>query len=222
MKHGRGQREGRENASSAPAVPVARHASVPVPGSPFGARVRAWLLAQVDALPLAAFLALAAWLSPVSPASWRPPYVVALLLAIAVHGARLRRGEPVDRVHLALGAYFASGAAGVLLGWSALNDAYGALEATAMLLWVLPVGLAFTLWSKAGFVAAAGAPRARVRAASWWLLLVACVAAGWSALHPGDALRGAVLPFVVLFVGQSLLRTWARRGASGTGPCRRP
>jgi hypothetical protein len=218
MMRGRGQRAGRENASSAPAVPVARHGPVSVPGSPLGMRVRGWLHAQVDALPLAAFLALAAWLSPVSPASWRPPYVVALLLAIAVHGARLLRNEPLDRVHLALGGYFASGAAGLLLGWTALNDAYGALEATAMLLWLLPVGLAFTLWSPAGFVAAPGAPAGRVRAASWALLLLACAVAGWSAAHLGEPLHGAVLPFVVLFTGQALLRGWTLRGVSGAPP----
>lgn len=200
MMRGRGQHEGGGIASVRTAVTTA-------------SRLQRLLLGQLDALPLGVFLLLAAWLGPTSPIEWQPPYVMAALLALAVQGARIRRGDVLDCIHVALAAYFTSGAAGVLLGWDWLNRTYGELEATAMLLWVLPVGLGFMLGSPAGFVGAAGAPPTAVLRMSALLLVVACMAAAWSALHPHDAWLGAVLPFVLLFVAQSLLRAHAlRRG----------
>ncbi len=177
-------------------------------------RVRGLLLANLDALPLGAFLALAAWLSPSTARDWQLPYLVATLLAVAVQAAHWRRGLRPDRIHVALACYFASGAAGVLLGWDWLNRGYGELEATAMLLWVVPVGLCFAILSPAGFVGVAGAPRGLVHAASAALLVLACIAVAWSARHLGDPWPGAVLPFVLLFAARALLRAALVRSAA--------
>ena len=95
-----------------------------------------------EALPLAVFLLYMGLAAPGSPQQWRGPYFLSAALALIVTALCLWRRYPLHRIHLALALYFISGSAGLALGWSGLNQLYGELEATAMLVWVAGLLLA--------------------------------------------------------------------------------
>lgn len=169
----------------------------------------AWWLPSLwrtlEALPLMIFLLYAKLSAAARPEDWRGPYFAATLAALGVLALLLRRGVLLNRIYLALTLYFISGSAGLALHWAALNQLYGRLEATAMLVWVVAVGLASTRWSPAGFIAVRAAP-AMVRRASLNLLLLSLLATLVSGFFLGNPLLSAYLPFIALFTAQGVLR----------------
>ena len=160
----------------------------------------------VEAAPLTVFLIYVSAAQPESPAAWRGPYYSAALLAALVTILRLVRHGLLNRIHLAIGVYFVSGSVALALQWSWMNQFYGRMEATAMLYWVLAVGALTTFASPVGFIGVAGVSLSRTRRASVALLGATVLAALWSRYFHGSALLSAYVPFVAVFLAQSVLR----------------
>src|SRR5882672_395085 len=105
--------------------------------------MRAFALRAVEALPLAVFLIYMAVAEPRAQAEWRIPYFAATGLAIAATILLVRGGAILNRIYLGIALYFVSGTLALLTRWPWLNSEYGRLEGTAMLFWVLGVGVLF-------------------------------------------------------------------------------
>jgi hypothetical protein len=161
-------------------------------------------IAEGIALPV--FLLYMTLRPPALQGDWLAPYLVSA--AVAVLGCWLvwRQQLVLNRVQLGLALYFVTGAAGLLLGWQALNLFYGRAEATAMLYWILVVGVVSTAATSSGFVGVSGAPRTKTLAASIGLLalLVAAIALSWR-FHDQPALA-AYAPFLALFAAHGIVR----------------
>ena len=71
----------------------------------------------------------------------------------------VRRGAILNRIYLGIALYFVSGTIALLTRWPWLNAEYGRLEGTAMLYWVLALGLFFTLFNARGYIGLDADPR---------------------------------------------------------------
>jgi hypothetical protein len=167
--------------------------------------MRAILLRAIEALPLAAFLMYIAVVKPQAPIEWYTPYYAAAALAIAAVLLVMRLGAVLNRIYLGIALYFVSGSVALLVHWAWLNIVYGRLEGTGMLLWVCAVGLAFTLFSRRGYVGV-DAPAATVRFWSWLLFAITLGATVMSLTFMGNPLLSSFLPFVALFTVQGVIK----------------
>jgi hypothetical protein len=75
-----------------------------------------------------------------------------------------------------------------------------------MLIWIVGVGAASTLASRAGFAGVANANRRKVYAYSVWLLAAAVLALTACYFLHGNRLLSDVLPFAFLFAVHGLVR----------------
>ena len=157
----------------------------------------------LEALPLGIFLTSVKLLDPTVRAEWRGPYLLSALSAIAVTLIAVRGRRILNRIYFALALYFISGAVGLLVGWAWLNDFYGSTEATAMLIWIVAIGIC-AMGSRAGFIGVKSENRKAVRLRSIGLLAVALIVTGLSWRFHGDALLSAYVPFIILFIAQAL------------------
>jgi hypothetical protein len=164
----------------------------------------------VEALPLPVFLICLQWQHPVAWQDWRLPYYLSTAVAIITTAIALARQQTLNRIYLSLNLYFLSGSIGVGIGWQWLNNFYGMLEATGMLLWVVAVGFASTLGSRAGFIGVIVRDRQALRRWSWSLLAIAVAATLLSWGFIGNVAMSAYLPFISLFAAHAVLRGQAK------------
>jgi hypothetical protein len=171
--------------------------------------MRAFALRAIEALPLAVFLIYMAVADPREQVEWRLPYYAATALAIAGTVMLIRMGAILNRIYLGIAIYFASGTVALLTRWPWLNAEYGRLEGTAMLYWVLLVGVFFTLRNRRGFIGLDAAPRT-VRRSSWLLLAITAIATLVSVYFVGNRLYSSFLPFIAVFVAHGIIKARAR------------
>ena len=174
--------------------------------------MRAFALRAVEALPLAVFLIYMTVANPQAQAEWRAPYFAATALAIVGTVLLVRRGAVLNRIYLGIALYFVSGTLALVTRWPWLNAEYGRLEGTAMLYWVLAVGVFFTLFNTRGYIGIDADPRT-VRSSSWLLLGITLVAAIASTAFIGNRLLSSFLPFIAVFTAHGLIK--ARLHARG-------
>jgi hypothetical protein len=173
--------------------------------------INAFALRAVEALPLAVFLLYMAVADPRAQVEWRLPYYAATALAAAGLWLLWRQGAILNRIYLGIALYFASGTLALLTRWPWLNAEYGRLEGTAMLYWVLGVGVVCTLADRRGFIGL-DAPERTVRIASWLLLAITTLAAVVSTAFVGQRLWSSFVPFIAVFTAHGIIKARARRG----------
>ena len=175
--------------------------------------MRAFALRVIEALPLAVFLIYMAAVDPREQVEWRVPYYAATALAIAGAALLWRAGAIFNRIYLGIALYFVSGTLALITRWPWLNAEYGRLEGTAMLYWVLATGLAATVFNARGYIGVDAAPRV-VRAYSWMLLAITCVATAVSLYFLGNRLFSSFLPFIAVFTALGLMKAHLHRAAA--------
>jgi hypothetical protein len=161
-------------------------------------------IAEGIALPI--FLLYMTLRPPAVQADWLGPYLGGAIVAVLGCWLVWRQKLVLNRIQLGLALYFVTGAAGLLAGWQPLNFFYGRAEATAMLYWILMVGVVATAITPSGFVGVAGLPRKTVVSASLGLLalLLAAIVLSWR-FHTQPALA-AYAPFLALFAAHGIVR----------------
>jgi hypothetical protein len=172
--------------------------------------MRAFALRVVEAMPLAVFLVYMAVMDPRAQVEWRAPYYAATALALVATVALWRAGATLNRIYLGITLYFVSGTIALLTRWPWLNEEYGRLEGTAMLFWVLAVGLVATLASPRGYAGVSAPPR-DVRKASWLLLAVTVAATAASLAFLGNRVLSSFAPFIAVFTAQALIKAAVTR-----------
>ena len=159
----------------------------------------------VEALPLAVFLLYMAIANPRAQIEWRAPYYAATALAIVGTLLLVRRGAILNRIYLGIALYFVSGTIALLTRWPWLNAEYGRLEGTAMLYWVLALGILFTSFNVRGYIGLDADPRT-VRWSSWLLLGITLIATVLSTVFIGNRLMSSFLPFIAVFTAHGIIK----------------
>jgi hypothetical protein len=175
------------------------------------------LLRGVELLPLAAFLTAIAVFDSYASGRWILPYAIGTGVAAVVTVAALRRGRILNRIALGINGYLLSGLIGQLLSLQWLVGALGQLEAAGMLIWIVGVGAATTLASRAGFAGVANDNRGKVYAYSVWLLAASVLALVACYFLHGNRLLSDVLPFGFLFAVHALVRKRQAAGPQAQG-----
>ena len=182
--------------------------------------MRAFALRVVEAMPLAVFLIYMTVMDPRAQVEWRAPYYAATALALVGTVALWRAGATLNRIYLGITLYFVSGTIALITRWPWLNEEYGRLEGTAMLFWVLAVGVVTALASPRGFVGVE-APPLEVRKSSWLLLGIAVAATAASLAFLGNRVLSSFAPFIAVFTAQALIKagvTRKMRASHSRGP----
>lgn len=172
--------------------------------------MRAFALRVLEAMPLAVFLIYMTVMDPRAQIEWRTPYYAATALALVGTIALWRAGATLNRIYLGIALYFVSGTIALITRWPWLNEEYGRLEGTAMLFWVLAVGLVATLASARGYVGVDAPPR-DVRKASWLLLALTAAATAVSLAFLGNRVLSSFAPFIAVFTAQALIKAGVTR-----------
>jgi hypothetical protein len=170
------------------------------------------LLRGLELLPLAVFLVAMGFFDSYASGRWIPPYAIGTAVAIVVTVVALGRRQILNRIALGINGYLLSGLIGQLLSLQWLVQALGELESAGMLVWIVGVGAATTLASRAGFAGVANVDRGKVNGYSLWLLAASVLALVASYFLHGNRLLSDVLPFGFLFAVHGLVR---KRQAAG-------
>jgi hypothetical protein len=164
------------------------------------------LFRWVELLPLAAFLAYARALEhPAAGMPWQGPFLLGGGLAVIATGVLLWQKRVLNRLSLGINLYLMTGAAAFLLQLWWLVRLYGQFKASGMLAWVIVVGVITLVWSPSGFIGVPPGNRPVIRRYSWYLLLMAAAAFIISWVFREHLGLAGALPFIGLYLGQSLL-----------------
>ena len=100
---------------------------------------------------------------------------------------------------------FSGGLAFITHQWW-LNEAYGQLQASGMILWIIIIGVISTLVSPSGFLGVNFSDTTNVKKFSGYMIAVSLCAFIISYTFRGNRLFSETIPFVGLFVGQAILK----------------
>lgn len=181
-----------------------------------GSQQREWVTGILESLPSVTFLAL--WrgdLVGLEAAGWTGcGLAAAVLLAL-----RLRR-TPFDPILLGINLHMLVITPLVVglfhAGQPALAGTLVDTAQTGVLVAILAVGAALTLFAPRGFVGIAGLPTGARRGYSLLLLAVAGAAVPWSLAHAGSALMSIGVPLMALFgLRRYLVARWQDKAGDG-------
>lgn len=174
-----------------------------------------WIFAFIQFLPLSLFATYAFWHGTPDDLRWQHAFQLASIAAIVQLAIVLPQPRPANRLVLAANLYLLMGGFAFFAQQWWFLRIYDALRESAIFIIMLIVGVATTLGSRAGFVAARSVPRASVVRASLWLLAATALALVMSVCYRGDRYLAAVYPIIALAV---LHRILLHRLAQQHGP----
>lgn len=166
----------------------------------------------MEALPLPVFLLYAAVIDQSIPQHWLEPFVASSSIAILTTTVLLFNRVPLNRLVLGISLYLIIGCIALLTNHTWLNQMYGILQASGMLVSIIIVGVVSLLVSPTGFIGVLSPDRKKVMLFSLYLLLVALIAFVLSFSLQGNKLLSEVIPFIGLFAIQGLLRSHMTKG----------
>ncbi|WDP91864.1 MAG: hypothetical protein HUN04_19980 [Desulfobacter sp.] len=161
----------------------------------------------IQVVPLTLFLILAGEIDTAVPLNWQIPFFAGGLAGAAAIGLILYNKSGFDRIFLGINSYLITGALAFATGQYWLNNFYGRLGASGMLLWVLAIGIITMVVSPGGFIGSASADERRIKKYSFLLLLIALCAFCLSYGFQGHRLLSEILPFGGLLIAQNLFKS---------------
>ena len=164
------------------------------------------LFRVMEALPLPVFLLYAALIDQSIPHNWLGPFLASSSIAIFTTTILLFNKVSLNRLILGISLYLIIGCLALLTNHTWLNQMYGILKASGMLVSIIIVGVVSLLVSPAGFIGVLSTDRKKVIMFSLYLLLVALIAFLLSFSLQGNKWLSEVIPFIGLFAIQGLLR----------------
>lgn len=181
-----------------------------------------WIFDLIQFLPLSLFAMYAFWQGAPDEQRWQHAFQLASVAALVQLAIVLPQPRPVSRLVLAANLYLLLGGLAFFTHQWWFLQLYDALRESAIFIIMLAVGVATTMGSRAGFVAACSLPRAPVVRASLWLLAATALALAVSISYRGDRYLAAVYPIIALAVlHRALLYRLARQhGAPADGSSR--
>lgn len=164
-----------------------------------------WIFALIQFLPLSLFATYAFWHGAPDELRWQHAFQMASVAALAQLAIVLPQSRPASRLVLAANLYLLLGGLAFFAQQWWFLQLYDSLRESAIFIIMLGVGVATTIGSRAGFVAACSVPRAQVVRASLWLLAATAVALVVSMGYRGDRYLAGVYPIVALAVTHRML-----------------
>lgn len=142
-----------------------------------------------------------------APQDWVPPFLLSGSLAVIVTVYCLATRRILNRPILGINIYFFTGALAFISHQWWLNDIYGQLHASGLLVWMVAVGVVSTLLSRHGFICIKTETKKLNQKYSLMLLVAAVVALIISFFNLGNnRFLAEVIPFILLFVSHDVLR----------------
>lgn len=160
----------------------------------------------IEALPLTIFLAYIRRIDTQVPQNFEAPFVAGAFAAIAVINFSIYKKNRLDRILLGVNLYLISGGLAFITHQGWLNNLYGQLHVSGVILWIVVVGIGFTLFSPAGFIGKTSSDTQGIKKYSFYMLSAAVVMFAVSFLFRGNILVSEIAPFIVLFVLQKTFR----------------
>jgi hypothetical protein len=110
----------------------------------------------------------------------------------------------------------AAGAIFFHLNW--IERIYEKLTVSAVLVWVIIIGIVTMVFSHGGFLGIYQRDRASIVQGSFYLLVAAAAALALSMVFHDNTVLSEFVPFVLLFASQHILRLKYMREEMGSGP----
>jgi hypothetical protein len=166
-----------------------------------------WIFTIIQFFPLSSFAAFAFWGGTPSNERWLDAYQLGALLGLIQLAILLPVKNPLNRLILAGNLYLIlGGLAAFFQQWWYLQ-LYDVLRESAIILLIIVIGLATTLFSSSGFIAV----KASERKYSLYLLLATILIFPFAILFEGNQLYAVVLPIVSLSLFQRYLAKLAEK-----------
>ena len=99
----------------------------------------------IESSSLPAFLIYIQFIDQEVTAQWLGPYLISTLVACFSTSYTLWIKRPLNRIFIGINGYFLSGLVGILYNVNPINQLYGILGASALLMWVTVVCLTFSI-----------------------------------------------------------------------------
>lgn len=170
-----------------------------------------WIFALLQFLPLSLFATYAFWYGAPDELRWQHAFQLASVAALVQLAIVLPQPRPASRLVLAANLYLLLGGIAFFAQQWWFLRLYDALRESAIFVIMLAVGVATTLGSRAGFVAAPSFPRVPVVRASLCLLAATAAALAVSMSYRGDRYLAAVYPIIALAIFHRVLLYWLAR-----------
>jgi predicted MFS family arabinose efflux permease len=182
-----------------------------------------WIFALIQFMPLSLFATYAFWHGAPDEQRWQHAFQLASVAALVQLAIVLPQRRPASRLVLAANLYLLLGGLAFFAHQWWFLQLYDALRESAIFIIMLAVGIATTIGSRAGFVAACTVPRAPVVRASLWLLAATALALAVSISYRGDRYLAAVYPIIALAVlHRVLLHRLARQHGAAANSSSKP
>jgi predicted neutral ceramidase superfamily lipid hydrolase len=163
-------------------------------------------MSLLQALPLTLFLVILRTAPPKTPTDWQLPFIAAGLAALAVIAIMVLKKKILNRIFLGINLYFFTGGLAFVTHQFWLNDIYGHLTASGMLLWVAAVGLITTMATPTGFIAEDHPDKSLIKKYSGLLIAATLIAAFLSYGFRDSHLLSEIAPFTGLFIIYGMLK----------------
>ena len=161
----------------------------------------------LEAVPLSVFLVCIKQIDQTIPMAWQAPFLVSGILALVIILFLLYKNHLFNRILLGINLYLITGGLAFMTEQYWLNQIYGHLQSSGMLIWVILTGLATLIFSPSGFI---GVPycaeKPTVRKYSVYLFCMAVCAFIFSFAFKGSRLLSEIIPYTGLFIAQAALR----------------
>lgn len=160
----------------------------------------------VEAIPLMIFLGYLRIIDTQIPENWKMPFIVSGCAAIIIIIFSFFKKSLLDRIFLGFNLYFITGGLGIVAHQWWLSNFYDHLQASGLLLWVIVVGLATTLFSSNGFIGVKSSDTNVIKTYSFYLLFFSIIAFSLAFVCRENRVLSELVPFISLFVLQGVLK----------------
>lgn len=169
--------------------------------------MRTWIFALIQFFPLSTFATFAFWNGAPSNDRWLEAFQLGALLGLIQLVILLPQKTPLNRLVLAGNIYLVlGGLAAFFQQWWYLK-LYDSLRESAIILFMVIVGILTTLVSSSGFIAVKGS----ARKFSIYLLVATSAMLPFAIIFEGNRTYAAVLPIIFLAILQRYLSYIAKQ-----------
>ncbi|MDO8345887.1 MAG: hypothetical protein Q7T48_22000 [Cellvibrio sp.] len=161
-------------------------------------RLKSWLFALIQFLPLSSFASFAFWNGVPTSERWIQAFEYGTVAGLIQLMIIFFQPNPVNRLILGANLYLIVGGLAAFFQQWWLFKLYGSLQESAIFIFIFCVGLVSTFATTAGFLSVQTDAKERVRNYSYCLLAATAIALVCSLLFQGNKALSVVIPIIVL------------------------
>ncbi|GLS25748.1 hypothetical protein [Marinibactrum halimedae] len=173
--------------------------------------IRQFIVGSIESSPLPLFLVYMQFIDQRFTKEWLGPYLISSIAAVLSTGYLLSIKRPLNRLFIGINAYFLSGLISVVMNINSINQLYGIMGASAMLMWMTLMGLVITMArgslhpeKKHQGLSETQHATTKARLTSLFFVLLCAVCTAFSWYTQGSRLMSELVPFIGLFTLHSI------------------